>query len=41
MSVVLPVAHCRPPPFSVMPPVPRLSAVAKLIRPPVIVVPPV
>jgi hypothetical protein len=40
MSVVLPVAHCRPPPFSVIVPVPKLLAAAKLTRPPVTVVPP-
>ncbi len=37
ISVVLPVAHCRPPPFSVIWPVPKLLAAEKLIRPPVIV----
>jgi hypothetical protein len=40
MSVVLPVAHCRPPPFRVIGPVPRLLPAAKLINPPVTVVPP-
>jgi hypothetical protein len=35
MSVVLPVAHCRPPPLSVIVPVPRLLEAAKLTRPPV------
>jgi hypothetical protein len=40
MSAVLPVAHCRPPPFKMMPPVPKLPAEVKLIRPPEIVVPP-
>jgi hypothetical protein len=40
MSVVLPVAHRRPPPFKVIEPVPKLLAAAKLIRPPVTVVPP-
>ena len=39
-SAVLPVAHCRPPPFSVIWPLPKLLAAAKLIRPPVTVVPP-
>ena len=42
MSVVVPVAHCRPPPFSVtVPDGLKLLAAAKLIRPPVTVVPPV
>jgi hypothetical protein len=41
MSVVVPVAHCRPPPFSVMLPLPKLVALLKLIRPPVTVVAPV
>ena len=34
MSVEVPVAHCRPPPFSVIVPVPRLFDAAKLTRPP-------
>jgi hypothetical protein len=41
MSVAVPVAHCTPPPFSVTMPVPKLFAAAKLIRPALIVVPPV
>ncbi len=40
MSAMLPLAHCRPPPFNVIRPVPRLAAVEKLIRPPITVVPP-
>jgi hypothetical protein len=40
MSAVLPAAHCRPPPFSVIRPEPKLPADAKFIRPPVTVVPP-
>jgi hypothetical protein len=39
MSDVLPAAHCRPAPFTVIVPVPRPPAM-KLIRPPVTVVPP-
>ena len=39
-SVVTPVAHCTPPPFSVIVPVPKLLSATKLIRPPLIVVPP-
>jgi hypothetical protein len=41
MSVVVPAAHCRPPPSSVMVPEPKLAAELKLISPPVTVVPPV
>jgi hypothetical protein len=41
MSSVLPVAHCRPPPFKVIAPVPKLLAAMKFIRPPDTVVPPV
>ena len=41
MSVVVPLAHCRPPPFSVIDPVPKLAADVKLTRPPVTAVPPV
>jgi hypothetical protein len=40
MSEVLPVAHCRPPPFTVIEPVPKLLAAAKFIKPPDTVVPP-
>jgi hypothetical protein len=40
MSAVLPVAHCRPPPFRVISPLPKLAAEVKLIRPPLTVVPP-
>ena len=40
MSVVLPAAHCRPPPFKVIAPLPKLLAVEKLIKPPDTVVPP-
>lgn len=40
MSVVLPAAHCSPPPFRLMVPLPRLPA-TKLTRPPVTVVAPV
>ena len=40
MSAVLPAAHCRPPPFKVIAPVPKLPAELKLIRPPLTVVPP-
>jgi hypothetical protein len=40
MSVVVPAAHCRPPPFSVIDPVPKLLAAEKLTRPALIVVPP-
>ena len=39
--MVVPAAHCRPPPFSVTVPVPKLLSAAKLIWPPLIVVPPV
>jgi hypothetical protein len=39
-SSVLPAAHCRPPPFKVIGPVPKLFSAEKLIRPPEIVVPP-
>jgi len=39
-SSVVPVAHCRPPPSSTMLPWPRLPPSVKLIRPPVISVPP-
>ena len=41
MSIVLPAAHCRPPPFRVIVPVPKLLNAEKLIRPALIVVPPV
>ena len=41
MSVVVPDAHCRPPPSSVIRPEPKLLAALKLIRPPVMIVPPV
>jgi hypothetical protein len=41
MSVVVPAAHCRPPPFSVIIPVPKLASAEKLIKPALIVVPPV
>jgi hypothetical protein len=41
MSVVVPVAHCSPPPFSVMLPLPKLAVLLKLISPPVTVVAPV
>ena len=40
MSVLVPAAHCRPPPLSVIAPEPKLPADAKLTRPPVMVVPP-
>ncbi len=40
MSAVLPVAHCRPPPLSVIRPEPKLVAALKLIRPPLTTVPP-
>jgi hypothetical protein len=40
MSAVLPVAHCRPPPFNVIWPLPKLLAAVKLTKPPVTVVPP-
>ena len=40
MSAVLPAAHCSPPPFRVIAPAPKLPAAEKLIRPPLIVVPP-
>ena len=39
MSRLVPVAHCRPPPFSVIDPEPKLPAEPKLIRPPLTVVP--
>jgi hypothetical protein len=41
ISVVLPGAHCSPPPFSVMVPLPKLLAALKSISSPEIVVPPV
>ena len=41
MSIVLPAAHCSPPPFRVIVPVPKLLSAAKFIRPALIVVPPV
>jgi hypothetical protein len=41
MSVVVPVAHCSPPPFRVIWPEPKLLAALKLIRPPVTEVLPV
>ncbi len=41
MSVVVPEAHCRPPPLRVIVPEPKLFDALKLIRPPVTVVPPV
>ena len=37
MSVVVPVAHCRPPPFSVIWPRAEVAGRVKLIRPPLIV----
>jgi hypothetical protein len=40
MSALLPVAHCKPPPSIVMRPVPKLLAKLKLMKPPVMVVPP-
>jgi hypothetical protein len=40
MSALLPVAHCRPPPLIVMRPEPKLFAELKLMKPPVMVVPP-
>jgi len=40
MSVVVPDAHCSPPPLSVIKPEPKLFAELKLIRPPVTLVPP-
>ena len=40
ISIVLPAAHCRPPPFKVTMLLPKLLAALKLIRPPVTVVPP-
>ena len=40
MSVVVPVAHCRPPPLRVTVPLPSPPA-AKFTKPPVTVVPPV
>jgi hypothetical protein len=40
MSVVVPVAHCRPPPLTVINPEPKLLAELKLIRPALTVVPP-
>ena len=40
MSVNVPDAHCRPPPFSAIVPEPKLFVVLKLIKPPVTVVPP-
>ena len=41
MSVVVPAAHCRPPPFKVTRPVPKLFSAEKFMRPPLTVVPPV
>src|SRR6266436_2855357 len=41
MSVLVLLAHCRPPPFRVICPEPKLLAALKLIRPPVTVVAPV
>ena len=41
MSIVLPLAHCKPPPFNVTVPVPKLFSASKFIRPPLTVVPPV
>ena len=40
MSAVLPVAHCTPPPFRMIAPVPKLPSELKLIRPPLMVVAP-
>src|SRR4051812_4568315 len=37
MSVLVPAAHCRPPPLSAIVPVPKLLAEEKLIAPPLIV----
>jgi len=40
-SVVVPPAHCRPPPLSVALPAPRLARLLKLMNPALTVVPPV
>ena len=40
ISIVVAFAHCKPPPLSVMFPLPKLLAAAKFISPPFMVVPP-